>query len=105
MHPSDLILHVLRTYHRGKSRAITRDALRDYLRQMGHEMSDRDLRELYAELPIVSSPQGLFWPETAAEIEEYRQYLKAKAIPLFERWQRVAQAHPELIDARQGELF
>jgi len=101
----DFILHTLRTHHQGKSRAITREDLLSYLHSLGYGLSDRDLREIYAELPIVSSSQGLFWPETAAELQEYRQYLKAKAIPLFERWQRVAQAHPELIDATQGELF
>lgn len=105
MTPSDFILHTLRTHHRGKVRAITREALREYLREMGYEMSDRDLREIYSTLPVVTCEHGIFWPETAAELQEYRSYLKAKAIPLFERWQRVAQAHPELIDARQGELF
>ena len=105
MTPSDLILHTLRTYHRGKARAITREALREYLRQMGYRVSDRELRAIYAELPVCTCSAGVFYPESRAELEEYRLYLKAKAIPLFVRWQRVAQAHPELIDATQGELF
>jgi len=100
-----LILDIIRTYHRGKSRAITRDALRDCLRQMGYKMSDRDLRECYAELPVCSCSAGIFYPETAAELFEFKEYLRAKALSCFVRWNRVAQAHPELIDARQGELF
>lgn len=102
---SDFILSILRAHHRGRANAITREDLLNYLHSLGYGLSDRDLREIYAELPIVSSSRGLFWPESRAELEEYRLYLKAKAIPLFERWQRVAQAHPELIDAQQGELF
>jgi hypothetical protein len=107
MSPSDFILYALRTHHRGKARAITREALRAYIRQFSpsYELTDRDFRECYSKLPICTCEKGIFWPETAAELEEYRRYLKAKAIPLFERWQRVAQAHPELMDARQMELF
>jgi len=103
--PSDLILHTLRTYHRGKARAITREALREYLREMGHEMSDRDLREVYAELPVCTCSAGVFYPETAAELEECREYYRKAALSLLGRWRRIAQAHPELIDATQGELF
>jgi len=105
MTPSDLILHTLRTYHRGKARAITRDALREYLRQMGYRISDRELRAIYAELPVCTCEKGIFWPETIAELEEYRRYLRAKALPLFVRWQRVADAHPGLINTQQKELF
>src|SRR4030042_5945356 len=104
MTPSGVILDTLRTYHRGKARAITREALREYLRQMGYDLGDRKLRRIYEKLPICSCPTGLFDPQTITEMREFRRYLKAKAIPLFVRWQRVAQAHPELIDARQGEL-
>jgi len=105
MSPSDLILHTLRTYHRGKARAITRDALRECLRQMGYDICDRDLRECYSSLPVVSSPQGIFYPETTAELEECREYYRKAALSLLGRWRRIAQAHPELIDATQGELF
>ena len=105
MTPSSLILDYLRTHHRGRARAITREALREYLRGIGYRLTDRELRAIYADLPVCTCERGVFWPETAVELEEYRSYLKAKAVPLFVRWQRVAQAHPELIDARQGELF
>jgi len=40
------------------------------------------------------------------EILEYRDYLRKKAIPLFERFNRVRDAHPELAkDVEQLELF
>jgi len=75
------------------------------LTENGYRLTDRELRMIYSYLPICTCEKGLFWPETNAELEEYRQYLKAKAIPLFKRWQRVAKAHPELIDLKQMELF
>jgi len=103
--PSDLILSHLRTYHRGKARAITREDLRRYLQDIGCFLSDRDLREAYAELPVCTCSAGIFYPETAAELLEFREYLRAKALPCFVRWQRVAQAHPDLIDQQQGDLF
>jgi len=105
MTPSEFIIQNLRTYHRGKVRAITRNDLAWLLTENGYHLTDRELRAIYADLPICTCEKGLFWPETNAELEEYRQYLKAKAIPLFERWQRVAKAHPELIDLKQMELF
>lgn len=105
MNPSNLILSTLRTFHRGKSRAITRADLGRYLDSVGYGLSDRDLREVYCALPVCTCERGVFWPETRAELEEYRAYLAAKAIPLFSRWKMVAQAHPELIDQRQGDLF
>jgi hypothetical protein len=105
MSPSDLILSTLRTFHRGKARAITREALRDYLRQVGHEMGDRDLRECYSTLPVCSCPAGIFYPETTAELEECREYYRKAALSLLGRWRRIAQAHPELININQMELF
>ena len=104
-HLSELLLDWFRTYHRGKRNAVPRERLLKDLAGIGYRVSDRDLREIYAELPVCTCSAGIFYPETTAELEEYKAYLKAKAIPLFVRWQRVAQAHPELIDARQGELF
>jgi len=102
---SESILAILRSYHRGKARAITRKALLTLCYEAGYQVNDRELRAIYAELPVCTCDKGIFWPETTAELDEYRRYLKAKAIPLFERWNRVAAAHPELIDTRQKELF
>lgn len=105
MSPSDFILHALRTHHRGKARAITREALRVYLREMGYDICDRDLREAYSALPVVTCERGIFYPETAEELQACREYYRKAALSLLGRWRRIAQAHPELIDARQMELF
>ena len=105
MIPSGFILDTLRAHHRGKARAITREALREYLRQMGYETCDRDLRECYSTLPVCTCSAGVFYPETTAELEECREYYRKAALSLLGRWRRIAQAHPELIDARQGDLF
>ena len=102
---SEFILHTLRAYHRGKAQAITRDDLRAYLAGIGYQLTDRDLREIYVELPICSCERGLFWPETRTEIEECREYYRKAALSLLGRWRRIAEGHPELIDAEQGELF
>jgi len=105
MTDSAFVLHIIKTYHRGQANAITREALLETCRLYGLNLSDRELRAIYAELPVCTCDKGVFWPETLAELEEYRRYLRAKAFPMLERWQRVARAHSDLIDSRQGELF
>jgi len=71
------------------------------------EITDRELRNIYSRLPVVSSEDGIFWPICVEEIEEYRRYLEKKAIPLFKRFRMVAQAHPHLIKngSEQLKLF
>ena len=104
-HLSEFILDILRDLHRGKENAITRGVLRESLRVCGIDLTDRELRAVYAELPVIADSHGIYYPATADELREYKSYLRAKALPLFIRWQRVADAHPELIDAQQKELF
>ena len=98
---SDFILHTLRTHHRGKVRAITRDALREYLRQMGHDISDRELRALYAELPVVADSHGIYYPNTAAEVQAFYEYLQKRVKAEMARAARVRRAHAGLFEDRQ----
>ena len=101
MTPSELILHTLRTYHQGRARAITRDALREYLRQMGHRISDRELRAIYAELPVVADSHGIYYPNTAAEVQAFYEYLQKRVKAEMARAARVRRAHAALFESRQ----
>jgi len=100
------ILGLYQKYHRGKENAITREAFKlEYAMQIP-DFTDRIFRKIYSELPICTCEKGGFWPVRKIEILEYREYLKKKAIPLFERWQRVNKAHVELMNGNgQMELF
>ena len=103
----EIIFKIIRTNHRGRENAISRDDLREKLRVWSVVISDRSLRDFYSKLPVCTCDQGIFYPIRPQELEEYQAYLKSKAIPLFDRWKMVAQAHPHLVPERgeQGELF
>lgn len=109
------ILRIYKAHHSGKENAITRDEfIFEYnLESVWHgdifnrvNVSDRQFRQIYSQLPIVTCEKGGFYPIRKEEILEYREYLRKKAIPLFERFKRVYDAHPELADNdEQMELF
>jgi len=107
------ILGIYKGLYCGKENAITR---RKFIkRHRWHPkykqwrlpiMSDRHFRQLYSQLPICTCDKGGYYPIRREEILEYRDYLRKKAIPLFQRYDMVCQAHPELIDDEgQIELF
>jgi len=96
------ILDIYRSHHRGKENAITRaDFIAKYER-FGFVpflfLSDRQFRQIYSEIPICTCEKGGFYPIRKAELLEYRDYLRKKAIPLFGRFNLVCDAHPELAD-------
>ena len=99
-----IIFDIIRKNHRGRENAISRDDLREKLRIWGIEISDRSLRDVYSKLPVCTCDQGIFYPIRTQELEEYQVYLKSKAIPLFDRWKRVAQAHPHLVPERGEQM-
>jgi len=100
------ILELYQKHHRGKENAIPRDAFLLRYADKIPELSDRKFRDIYSELPICTCERGGFWPIRKSEVLEYREYLKKKAIPLFERWRMVSDAHTELMDGEsQMELF
>ena len=103
----ELILYVIKKDHRGKENAIVREELLSKIRRivMGsvyQELTDRQLRNIYCQLPIITCDKGIFYPVRKSEIEEFREYLRKKALPLFERWKRVADVH---LNGKQMELF
>jgi len=102
MNLSQAILTKIESEHRGKESAIKRRNLLTYARIIEPDLTDRQLRNIYCQLPVASCDKGIFYPVTVAELEEYRDYLRKKAISLFERWQRVAEVH---YNGRQLKLF
>jgi len=100
----EIIRKKIAVSHRGKERAIKRDELLRYARLFDASLTDRSLRNIYSKLPVCTCDQGIFYPVRESEMEEYQRYLKSKAIPLFDRWKMVAQAHPHLLPARGEQM-
>jgi len=101
-----IVLDIYKQNHSGKENAITRKSF--CLRYLDDiiDITDRQFRQIYSQLPICTCDKGGFYPIRKEEILEYRDYLRKKAIPLFERFNRVRDAHPELAkDVEQLELF
>lgn len=105
--PATLLMEFLQRHARGRAHAKTRDEAQLFLRQRGVQLSDRALRALYCKLPLCSCDEGLFIPTRPEDVAEFQRYLKAKALPLLERYKVIAAYYPELVPARgeQMELF
>jgi hypothetical protein len=101
----DRLLYFLRVLHPGRENAVTRHVLLNVTRAWGYDVNDRDLRECYAELPVVTCAQGIYYPIRAEELAECRAYYRKAALTLLGRWRRIAQGHPDLVNAEQGNLF
>ena len=105
MNLSEIILEKIKRDHQGKENAIKRKDLLTFIHlyEMG-ALTDRELRNIYCQLPVATCEKGIFWPVTPEEKEEFRIYLRKKAIPLFDRWKMFAKVHCN--DAgKQMELF
>ena len=103
----EIILGKIKRDHCGKQRAITRRELLFYCRQFKPDLTDRQLRNAYCRLPVVSSDVGIFWPVLSSELDEFESYMKSKAFPLFERFKVVAKEHKKLLSEKfvQWNLF
>ena len=70
MNLSEIILEKIKRDHRGKERAITRKELLLYCNHLAYnqyphlmgDFNDRQLRNIYCQLPVISSSDGIFWP-------------------------------------------
>ena len=105
----EFVLEMYKRYYSGKENAITREEFmltHSGARVFKLGITDRQFRQIYSQLPICTCSNGGFYPIRPEEILEYRDYLRKKAIPLFERFRRVCDAHSGLIDdAKQLDLF
>ena len=94
--------------HKGRERAVPRERIFFELKIFAPDLTDRKFRDMYCHLPVASCDEGLFIPASAAEVEEFREYLKKKALPMLERYKRILAYYPELScepKGRQLEIF
>jgi len=111
MNISEIILEKIKRDHQGKENAIKRKDLLLYCNYLTYNsdshlmgsLTDRELRNIYSQLPVISSSDGIFWPIRKEELNEFKFYLKSKAIPLFNRYKMVAEKHRHLME--DGEVI
>ena len=98
MNLSEIILEKIKKDHRGKENACKRRYLLSFCRQRFYEpeMTDRQLRNIYCQLPVISSEAGIFWPIRKEELDEFEEYCRKKALPLFIRVKMVMEEHKDL---------
>ena len=113
MNLSEIILEKIEKHHRGKENAIKRKELLCWCQCIEPEMNmfgnltDRELRNIYCQLPLISSEAGIFWPIRQSELDEFESYIRKKALPLFTRVKMVMEEHKDLRAGKyiQKELF
>jgi len=88
--------------HKGRERAVARDRVFMELKIYAPDLTDRKFRDMYCNLPICSCEAGLFLPRKPEEVEEFKEYLRKKALPMLERYKRVLAYYPEL-RSKSGE--
>ena len=94
--------------HKGREKAVPRERIFFELKIFSPDLTDRKFREMYCHLPVASCEEGLFIPATSAEVEEFREYLKKKALPMLERYKRILAYYPHLAQEPKGsqmEMF
>lgn len=105
---SSLILSKLKQDCQGKENSIRREDLLRFCQAFDGNITDREMRNIYSQLPVCSCNQGIFYPIRESELDEFHDYLVKKSRPLNIRWRRVAQVHRKLLSGRfhsQMELF
>jgi len=99
------IMELLQARARGEEHALPRGCVLAELRCFNPDLSDRDMRELYAALPICSCEKGLFIPIRPGEVEAFKIYLDKKVGPKIAA-RRVAiifSFYPKLRPAVEGQ--
>jgi len=93
--------------HRGREMAVPRERIFLELKVFDPDLTDRKFRDMYCNLPICSCDAGLFLPNKPEEVQEFKEYLRKKAIPMLERYKRILAYYPELCprEDRQLEMF
>ncbi|MFW6124371.1 MAG: hypothetical protein ACOC5G_04035 [Acidobacteriota bacterium] len=98
------MIRIYSIFHRGKENAITRA---DFLDRFGNRLNieDRDLRRLYSYFSICTCNRGGFWPVREEEVEEFKVYLRKKALAHFTRWSRLYNRRYDLMGKNQTEML
>ena len=106
MNLSEIILEKIKKHYQGKENAIKRKDLLAIINCVYDvELTDRELRNIYCQLPVISCEAGIFWPIRSSELDEFEEYCRKKALPLFIRVKMVFEEHKELRTGRQRELW
>ena len=103
----DQVMRVMQG-HRGRAAAMPRKVLLEELRLFRPKFTDRDCRELYSGLPLCSCEDGLFLPETVAEVQEFKAYITKAWGPIqaHRRYSTIISFYPQLAPpAEQLGLF
>ena len=101
----EYIFDIFGLFHKGKAHAIKRREFLLWTRvEYGNDITDREMRKAYEDLPICGSSQGLYLPETQAEIDEQVELHKKKIIAY---WRKIKVLKRYKIDSDpiQKELF
>ena len=77
------IMELLQARARGEEHALPRGCILAELRCFNPDLSDRDMRELYAALPVCSCEKGLFVPIRPGEVEAFGIYMTKKNGPII----------------------
>ena len=96
MNISEIILEKIKADHQGKENACKRKYLLNYAHYFEPDLTDRQLRNIYCQLPVVSCSAGIFWPIRKEELDEFEEYCRKKALPLFIRVKMVMEKHKDL---------
>jgi len=101
----EYILKRFRLFHTGKPHPITRYNLLFFIKnEHDWNISDREMRLAYEDLPICGSSKGLYLPETKAEIDEQIKLHWSKIYAYFRKIDILEHYHIES-DSVQKELF
>ena len=97
MNLSEIILEKIKRDHCGKENSVKRKDLLAIINFVYDiDLTDRELRNIYCQLPVISSEAGIFWPIRQSELDEFEAYMKRKALPLFIRVKMVMEEHKDL---------
>lgn len=112
MNLSRFILRKLRTEHIGRSRAIKRKDLLEYLYGQGAKIDDREMRAIIESLPIICScAEGYFIADKYEDVQHSIEYIKKKAISLMAKIRKKKEVYPQFYgedppqEPVQGDLF
>ena len=96
------ILWIFETFHKGKNHPLRRVDLLYDLRN--HQITDREMRQAYEDLPVCGSSRGLYLPETQAEIDEQIE-LHMKKVYAYWRKIKILREYKIESDPIQKDLF
>jgi len=100
------IMELLQARARGEEHALPRGCILAELRCFNPDLSDRDMRELYAALPICSCEKGLFLAIRPGEVEAFKIYMTKKNGPIIaaKRVAIILAYYPKLRPATEGQM-